>query len=139
MYCYGLEKNVKSIEVVNNPLDFDYNKSKVGERQLSQYLEKMHGRTPQQDLQLAVLWKDDYLHGASKDTKGLAYNYRIEKNSIIADIITWSGELKKEEEIYYYNNHATWNNNSGVGGSKKEQSTEKDFPNFEEATMIFAD
>ncbi len=133
MYCYGLEKNVKSIEVVNNPLDFDYKKSKVGERQVSQYLEKMHGRTPQQDLELAGLWKDDYLHGASKDTKGLAYNYRDDDNKIKADIITWDGELKKGHEMCWFAITAF------NGPPRRELPPGKDFPDIEEATMIFAE
>jgi len=132
MYCYGLEKNVKSIEVVNNPLDFDYDKSKVGERQLSQYLEKMHGRTPQQDLELAGLWKDDYLHGASKDTKGLAYNYREDDAEIKADIITWDGELKKGQELCWF---AIWAFN---GPPRKQIPEDKDFPDIEEAVMLYA-
>ena len=131
MYCYGLEKNVKSIEIVNNPLDFDYDKSKVGERQLSQYLEKMHGRTPQQDLELAGLWKDDYLHGASKDTKGLAYNYREDDITVKADIITWDGELKKGHEI------CMWVSFEPI---KKGRFIfpDKDFPDIEEAVMLYA-
>ena len=132
MYCYGLEKNVKSIEIVNNPLDFDYDKSKVGERQLSQYLEKMHGRTPQQDLELAGLWKDDYLHGASKDTKGLAYNYREDDAEIKADIITWDGELKKGQELCWF---AIWAFN---GPPRKQIPEDKDFPDIEEAVMLYA-
>ncbi|MBE5898909.1 MAG: hypothetical protein E7279_04835 [Lachnospiraceae bacterium] len=164
MYCYGLEKNVKSIEVVspipywiickieksdksaavaNIPQEWDFDKTNVGERQLSQYLEKMHGRTPQQDLELAGLWKDDYLHGATKDTKGLAYNYKEKGYRVKADIITWDGELKKGEEIYYFEdadldlmNAPKAPNTPGLFG---EQPPEPDYPNFEEATMIFAD
>ncbi len=132
MYCYGLEKNVKSIEVVNNPLDFDYDKTKVGERQLSQYLGRMHGRTPQQDLELAGLWKDDYLHGASKDTKGLAYNYyREDGTKIKADIITWDGELKKGHEICWFISFEPIR--------KEKMLPDKDFPDIEEAVMLYAD
>ena len=131
MYCYGLEKNVKSIEVVNNPLDFDYDKTKVGERQLSQYLEKMHGRTPQQDLELAGLWKDDYLHGASKDTKGLAYNYKGDDGKVKADIITWDGELKKGHEL------CLWA--YGFNLPLHKELLPRDFPNIEETVMLYAD